>query len=580
MQALGGRWLAVNAALQAACDYLARGWSVIPIRPGSKQPLVPWAEFQSRRATVAEVEGWFQRWPDAGVGIVTGKVSNLIVLDQDNPEALDGRECPLTPVAQTAQGYHWYFAHPGGVVRNFARRVPGLDLRADGGYVVAPPSRHPSGREYTWAAGFAPEEAPPAPCPAWLRDLLRDKPPAEERPPADDWQRPVEQGRRNDTLTRRAGTLLAHGVRPAQTLAMLLAYNARFCSPPLEEAEVRQIVDSIAAREGAKADGQPLDLNLRSAADLLRAELPERQDVLKDILPTGGLALLAGAPKSGKTLLALQLAIAVASGGTFLGRATTAGPVVVFSAEGGPQLLRERLEKMAPSPAALANLHLWWPTVRGLRLDDGADRQGLVEALATVGPRLIILDPLVRFHLGDENSTQEMAALMGCLMEVRNRTGAAILLVHHTRKLGKDARPGSAGEARGSSVLHGEVDAALVLERRRAGSEDQFVLHHELRWAAEPPPALLALDPASLRFEVTAEAKPSTRRVADDQIVEHLREHGPATADALATHWGVTKRTMQRYLIDLEKQGAVQRQGGTTTGRGRAPETWSAAPVQ
>ncbi|MBE9552866.1 MAG: bifunctional DNA primase/polymerase, partial [Proteobacteria bacterium] len=71
------------ATAQVAAEYLVRGWAVVPIAAGGKHPLVRWQTFQERLPTGKELEDWFTRWPDAGVGIVTGAVSNLVVLDVD-----------------------------------------------------------------------------------------------------------------------------------------------------------------------------------------------------------------------------------------------------------------------------------------------------------------------------------------------------------------------------------------------------------------------------------------------------------------------------------------------------------------
>jgi hypothetical protein len=76
----------MNAAIpvnEAIHDYAGRNWSIIPIRPEDKRPLVRWENYQHRRADEAEVRGWFQAWPDAGIGIVTGTISGLVVLDID-----------------------------------------------------------------------------------------------------------------------------------------------------------------------------------------------------------------------------------------------------------------------------------------------------------------------------------------------------------------------------------------------------------------------------------------------------------------------------------------------------------------
>src|SRR5437764_142094 len=129
-------------------NYLAHGWSIIPIRPGDKRPLVRWEEFQHRRPNEAEAVGWSRRWPDAGIGVVTGAISGLVVLDVDvrhggnvsveDLEREHGR-VPMTVECRTGgAGRHLYFAHPGGLIRNKVGLAAGVDRRGDGGYVVAP----------------------------------------------------------------------------------------------------------------------------------------------------------------------------------------------------------------------------------------------------------------------------------------------------------------------------------------------------------------------------------------------------------------------------------------------------------
>ena len=149
--ATADRWAIAGAGLA----YLRRGWSVIPIRPMDKRPLIAWREYQTRRAAPEELLSWFRSWPAANLAIVTGAISGLVVLDLD--PAHGGMESwrvmvqHYGPVGATPSaisgggGRHLYFAHPGTQLRNRAGLRPGMDMRGDGGYIVAPPSRHASG---------------------------------------------------------------------------------------------------------------------------------------------------------------------------------------------------------------------------------------------------------------------------------------------------------------------------------------------------------------------------------------------------------------------------------------------------
>jgi hypothetical protein len=232
---------------------------VIPIEPRGKRPLVAWLEFQQRRADADEIDAWYRRWPDANVGVVTGRISGLIVVDIDprhqglaSLERLQqerGRLPPTVEAETGGGGRHLYFAHPGGVpVHNRAGIQPGIDLRGDGGCAVVPPSVHPSGRCYRWVAGCAPDERPLAPVPGWLmpdsrHGELRGHPLAHWRELV---RQDVAEGTRNSTLASLAGHLLWHGVDPQVVLDLLLAFNRIRCRPPLPDHEVVQVVSSIA----------------------------------------------------------------------------------------------------------------------------------------------------------------------------------------------------------------------------------------------------------------------------------------------------------------------------------------------
>lgn len=237
-----------------ALEYLKRGLSVIPIRRGDKKPLLEsWKEYQERRATEEEIETWWKKWPEANIGIVTGKISGLIVLDIDGQEGLEtikAKNYPLPPTWASRTGgggFHYLYKWPGKEIGNFARKLPGIDLRGDGGYVVAPPSIHASGKKYNWL--IPPEGEELADPPDWLLELAETKGGKLE---PEDWKVTLIEGQRNTELTRRAGSLLAKGIPAGEVLTMLKAWNTEHCEPPLPEEEVKSIVESIARREAAK----------------------------------------------------------------------------------------------------------------------------------------------------------------------------------------------------------------------------------------------------------------------------------------------------------------------------------------
>jgi hypothetical protein len=247
-----------SAGERAALDYLSRGWSVLPFRAGDKRPLIAWTEYQHRRPTAAEVQAWFRETPNANVGIVTGEVSGVIVLDIDpshgGAESLSRIEREHGPLPRTVEavtgggGRHLYFAHPRRLLRNRVALVPGIDVRGDGGCVVTPPSLHHSGHRYRWASGHEPQNCPLAPLPPWLAAQAGEHS-EHAAHPLSYWRKRLTggaaEGERNNTIASLTGHLLWHGVDPEVVLELLLSWNRVRCRPPLPDEEVIRTVDSV-----------------------------------------------------------------------------------------------------------------------------------------------------------------------------------------------------------------------------------------------------------------------------------------------------------------------------------------------
>lgn len=212
---------------------------------------------------VAKITQWWTNWPDANIGIPTGAVSGLMVVDIDGPAGEEAMRVlnanRATPQVLTGKGRHVYFAHPGFDVRNTAKRLgPELDTRGDGGYVVAPPSVHASGRVYAWdrEGGFSPREIAPAPIPdTILAELTRMSAPDGNGASALDVAESelIPSGARNETLTRLAGRLARDRFMTEKELYLYVRdANVGRCQPPLDDDAVRTIARNISTREARK----------------------------------------------------------------------------------------------------------------------------------------------------------------------------------------------------------------------------------------------------------------------------------------------------------------------------------------
>jgi hypothetical protein len=201
------------------------------------------------------------------------------------------------------------------------------------------------------------------------------------------------------------------------------------------------------------------------------SELPERPEdrrwLIEFLWAEGAVGIVGGEPKLGKSFLALDAAVSVASGKPCLRRFSVPrpGPVLVFAAEDALHVVRARLAGIAAAAGAtIDNLPIDVITVPVLRLDVPDHQRKLRETVELVRPRLLILDPFVRLHRVDENASAEVAPLLAYLRELQRRYETAVLLVHHARKGAAHARAGQA--LRGSSELHAWGDSNLYLRRK------------------------------------------------------------------------------------------------------------------
>jgi hypothetical protein len=226
--------------LETANYYHGIGFSVIPLKPRDKTPLINWTEFQKRRSTQEERTSWFASGLN-NIGIVTGAISGVDVVDFDTMESMKNHLDFIrsTPVSKTGKGCHALVQHQEGI-RNFQKRddMPGIDLRADGGYIVAPPSIHPNGKQYSWLPNRSLEDIPLAPFPDWIL------PSQTSQKPANGLINGTTEGGRNDALVRVAGSVFSKGMPLEEANQFCLTWNLQN-TPPLTEKEVLATVKSI-----------------------------------------------------------------------------------------------------------------------------------------------------------------------------------------------------------------------------------------------------------------------------------------------------------------------------------------------
>jgi hypothetical protein len=294
-------------------------------------------------------------------------------------------------------------------------------------------------------------------------------------------------------------------------------------------------------------------------AELASDEIAERW-LVEQLWCANAVGVIGGAPKCAKTWLGLDLALSVATGTSCLGKYAVPepGPVLIYLAEDALPAVRERVEGMARHRGLdLDQVEIHVITAPVLRLDRDRDRTRLWETVRRLGPRLLVLDPLVRLHGIDENHAGDVAELLAYFRSLQRELGLSVLLVHHTRKNGADGAAAGLG-LRGSGDIHAFGDSNLFLRR----TEGHLILSSEHR--AAPASAsvylqLVATDAARAHLEVIAEPDDDSGHSLEEQVLNLLAQGEMLTRTRLRDALAVNNERLGKALESLERAGRVTR---------------------
>ncbi|OGK19952.1 hypothetical protein A3C23_04600 [Candidatus Roizmanbacteria bacterium RIFCSPHIGHO2_02_FULL_37_13b] len=319
-----------NSLSEQALNLLERyGWSIIPIG-SDKRPLIAWKPYQKIKPTPKEIEQWFAIDPNANIGVVTGAISDLTIIDIDprhNGTDKSFRNLKTIAVKTGGGGYHYYFKYEKGI-KNGAGLKPGIDIRSEGGYVVVPPSLHQSGNYYEWIQ--SPENTAPLPIPDFVKSWIKQ---SKKQTSSNTGSlnksilQGVSEGQRNNSAASVIGKLfnsLKKNEWEAVAWPLILAWNDKN-TPPLAEHELRNIFESIRLKElqneniASETETPPEEkkqlltsrVNYPEVEEKVLRFLPNSQVALKIILAVSLSCnfknsimlwlLLVGVPSSGKT---------------------------------------------------------------------------------------------------------------------------------------------------------------------------------------------------------------------------------------------------------------------------------------
>jgi hypothetical protein len=273
-----------NSVLRAALEYSqSLNWAVFPVHsvvndkctcnklfcssPG-KHPRT-YNGLKAATTNNIVIENWFTKYPNSNIGIATGEISGIFVLDIDKKyngyETLEylmdkyGKLPNTVEVSTGGNGTHFFFKYQTGI-RNKTNLVPGIDVRGDGGYIVAPPSRHLSGKRYEWKLRSKLNAYSILRAPRWLIDMIiPTKAYSTPYRASDYWvsvMKGVKQGERNNKAASLVGYLLRKDIDPYMVVEIMKLWNETRVIPPLKDKELDSIIESIAGLERKRRRGE------------------------------------------------------------------------------------------------------------------------------------------------------------------------------------------------------------------------------------------------------------------------------------------------------------------------------------
>ncbi len=286
--------------IEHALRYLNKGYSVIPCNAKKKLILKTWAEFQRRRPTEAEVKAWYKKNPGANIGIICGATSNLTVVDCDSQAAWESLKKYIpdslqVPIVCTPSGnYQVYFKHTP-EIHSQNRIMPDTDIKAEGSYVIAPPSicnyekggKRIHGNHRWLADGIEPPEMPAELACELRKQQVRLSPhpgngaAKKLKGGRDEFIAGVPEGYRNDTAAKLAGDYIRRGLSDVEVLTLLLDWNKRNL-PPLPERELQAVVTSIRKTDSRKT---PLADSEAGIEEPISFEFIHNSEILADLQP-------------------------------------------------------------------------------------------------------------------------------------------------------------------------------------------------------------------------------------------------------------------------------------------------------
>lgn len=569
---------------EEALRYESLGFSVMPLGEITKdtsgkkniQYVGLWKKFQTHRASREEIKSWNAR----NLGIVTGPISNLLVVDLDTyKEGYDNElarslDLPITPTAQTASGgLQLFFKWPEGVsIKNdvsIGHAGSGIDIRAEGGMVIASPSKTSYG-EYFWQ--IDPFETPLAEIPPKLLGLIAQQGGSEYKPKKrlSELLGLKEGEGRNTALASIVGKMLLTTLPEAwdeEVWPIAVAVNKTYI-PPMELSEVESIYKSITKIETerrsqlATPQGR-IELNPVLWRDIDAEVFPANLWRVRGLIPWAGFVILASISGEGKTWVAFELAKAISTGADFLDTfKTEKGKVLYIDAENPKYEVQRRGRQLGfVDGEDLLFLHL-----DSLNLNDAETVSGLLSLIETQKITTVFIDTFRAVGGGvKEEKAEEIRMLFNRFKSLKEK-GVAVIWLDHFRKPDRfDSKTPQKEHLFGSQDKAASVEVILMLKNN--GNDLITMYQRKNRLGKELTAFRMKMeDEGSVRdrrtilsYQGEVDELETAKEEAKLLIPDALKEGGRTTADIIdiLKALKIGERNVRAALKELREEGVL-----------------------
>jgi len=540
--------------MQAALRYESVGLSVIPLKERDKLPLIPsWMVYQEDRATREEIGKWWRTWPKANIGIVTGTISGIVVVDADSIEAAASLKPILgdlsrVPIVATGKGFHLYYKHSGGMLSNRAGVIARVDFRGDGGYVVAPPSIHTSGKRYEWKKPLA-ENIPVLP-ESFIKLFTNRLSTFHERFDTAGALNGVPEGQRDQEIFKLAAKLRGADV-PYEIAVELCEKAAANCSPPFLDASTK--VDHVYRRYESGGSGQKRIQEVfwpepLSAQDILNLPPDDTRWVWDKCLPMRATSALIAKAYTGKTTFCCSLALSIARGIPFLGRQTQRGNVLYVYLDGPLDEIRENFIKIGMIESDLIFIY------SGRRPDKVIE--WITEQCDKRSIKFLVIDTAQKFFGFKEDRYEEKINKMQPVLNLVDEKNFHALFTYHAAK-----NSGETVSALGSVAAEANARVSLYLRKLPDSEERIFDTQQNSGKKFE---AIALSDPADGLLTKSGSLKEAEIRAMTRRIIEVIAENAGITESDIRNEVKGRGEIIGRAIKLLREQERIE-----WTGEGR-----------